>query len=368
MRILLLLLIVLMVVPSFGQRRSRDEEEPAPRYVEGISYALPRTGVRVFVTAVKEKFEPGPYAAYADQLLGITDAKNSSSVKWIIEDVNLETFAEPDPTQVYKAMGDVAFQVSLTPAGILTGINTGAETEEPAGPVTHRFIPQTNGDDGFSFANIHDSPLYIPGDSTTNFRPVRVGTETKAAEAAKRILESRRTQYDIAAGMMDEFHPDGVAYEVSLNELKKIEADYLSLFTGRKTYETHSFSFEVIPTPEETKGEVVFRFSDENGVVPASDLSGKPVMLSVEPVKELNQKYSATAVSENPAAGESGVFYRMPGVANLKLNYELNTIATMRTVLAQFGEVAPLPENLLTGEYAVKIHPKTGAIQSVIKK
>ncbi|MFW5831010.1 MAG: DUF4831 family protein, partial [Prolixibacteraceae bacterium] len=173
MRILLLLLIVLMVVPSFGQRRSRDEEEPAPRYVEGISYALPRTGVRVFVTAVKEKFEPGPYAAYADQLLGITDAKNSPSVKWIIEDVNLETFAEPDPTQVYKAMGDVAFQVSLTPAGILTGINTGAETEEPAGPVTHRFIPQANGDDGFSFANIHDSPLYIPGDSTTTFRPVR---------------------------------------------------------------------------------------------------------------------------------------------------------------------------------------------------
>lgn len=368
MRIILIILTVLIVVPSFGQRRNRDDEEQVPRYVEGIAYALPRTGVRIFVTAIKEEFQPGPYAAYADQLLGITDAKTRSSEKWIIEDVKLETFSEPDPSHIYKAMGDAAFQVSLTSAGVLAGINTGADTEEKMTQPTNRFIPEPDIDEGFSFATINDSPLYTTGDSTTNFRPVRVGNETKAAEAARRILESRRIQYDIAAGMMDEFHPDGVAYEVSLDELKRIEADYLSLFMGRRTYETQSFSFEAVPSPEREKGEVVFRFSDENGVVPASDLSGKPVMLKVVPVEELNQKYSATAVSENPAAGESGIFYRMPGLANLELNYELNTIATMRTVLAQFGEVAPLPEDLLTGEYAVKIHPETGAIQSVSGK
>ena len=37
------------------------------------------------------------------------------------------------------------------------------------------------------------------------------------------MLESRRIQYEIASGMVDEFHPDGEAYKVSLKELKNIE-------------------------------------------------------------------------------------------------------------------------------------------------
>ena len=47
---------------------------------------------------------------------------------------------------------------------------------------------------------------------------------------------------------------------------------------------------------------------------------------------------------------------------------ELKTIATARAVIAQSGTVAPLPEELLYGEYAIEIHPETGAIKSVSKK
>lgn len=368
MRLLLFILVLSLVNPVFGQRRNRDDEEQVPTYVEGVTYSLPRTGLKIYVKAMKEEFQPGPYAAYAEQLLGISDAKTKASVKWSIEDVSLETFSEPDPEQVYKAMGAAAFQVSLTPAGCLAGINTAVESSELMQLSSNRFIPAPDTNDEFSFGNINDSPLYIPGDSTNNFRPVRIGTDKKAAEAAKKILESRRIQYDMAAGMMDEFHPDGLAYEVSLNELKQIESDYLSLFVGRSTYENQLFSFDYIPTSSGSKGEVVFRFSDENGVVPASDLSGKPVMLKVEPVENLNKKYSATVASENPEAGQSGVYYRMPGMANLELIYELKTIATLRTLLAQFGVVAPLPEDLLNGEYAVQIHPETGAIKSISEK
>jgi len=368
MRFILFVLIMLLINPVFGQRRNRDDEEVIPTYVEGVAYSLPRTGLKIYVNAVKENFEPGPYAAYAEQLLGITDAKTRPSVKWSIEDVKLETFSEPDPKQVYKAMGEAAFLVSLSPAGCLAGINTTFSIETLPQSSANRFIPAPDFDDGFSFENFNDSPLYAAGDSTNNYRPVRMGTDKKAADAAKRILESRRMQFDMAAGMMDEFHPDGLAYEVSLEELKKMEADYRSLFVGRTTYETQSFSFDFVPSSSETGGQVVFRFSDENGVVPASDLSGKPVMLKVEPLKELQQNYSTKVASQNPAAGESGVYYRMPGMANIELIYELKTIATMRTLLAQFGEVAPFPEDLLTGEYSMKIHPETGAIQSISRK
>ena len=270
--------------------------------------------------------------------------------------------------QVYKAMGDTSFLISLTPEGCLAGINSSATITESKIINTNSFIEKPEFDDGFSFSNFTDTPFYTPGDSTNGFRLVRVGAEQKAAEAAARILECRMNQYDMAAGMFDEFHPDGTAYKVSLEELKKVEKNYLSLFVGRTTFGSEKYSFDYIPNSTTTKGEVVFRFSDEKGVVPASDLSGKPVMIEIEPEKDLTNKYSNLVASENPSAGESGVFYRMPGVVTIKIIQELKTIATARTVMAQSGTVAPFPEELLYGEFAIEIHPETGAIKSVSKK
>ncbi len=367
-RIVVLILTVLIVVPSFGQRRKKGDEETVPTYVEGITYSLPRTGIRIYVKATKKMFEPGPYAPYAEQLLGIEDARNRGSVEWQINDVQLETFAEPDPDQVHKAMGDGAFTVSLTAEGLLAGINASASTAGTEPVKTNNFLKGVETEDDFSFAHFNDTPLFTPGDSANNFRPVRVSNEKKASEAAARILECRLSRFHMAAGLMDEFHPDGVAYEVSLDELDRIEKNYLSLFTGRSTYKTEMYSFDIIPTSASTgRGEVVFRFSEENGVVPASDLSGKPVTIKTNPVEGLKQKFTTLASSENPSAGESGVYYRMPGMANVEVISELKTIASARVALPQFGEVAPIPEELLFGGYSIEIHPQTGAVKSVIK-
>ncbi len=368
MRIILFILIMSIVMPVFGQRRKKGEDEAAPAFIEGVVYSLPRTGVRIHVKVVEEQFQPGPYATYAEQLLGISGAKTRATVNWNITGVELETYSEPDPNQVRKAMGDASFLVSLTPEGCLAGINTRIDAGSLKAAETTSFVFAPDNDKEFRFADINDAPLYAAGDSTNKFRPVRVSDEQRAAEAANRILESRKTRYDIPAGMMDEFHPDGVAYKVSLDELKQIEDEYLSLFVGRTTSKTREFNFNFVPTSASEKGEVVFRFSDENGVVPASDLSGKPVMLKVTPNKELVGKYSGMTSSENPTAGESGVYYRLPGMAEIELIFELKTIASMNTAMAQFGAVAPLPEELLFGGYAIEIHPNTGAVKSITKK
>ena len=279
------------MIPVFGQRNKKDDETVAPAFIEGITYSLPLTGIRVYLKAVKETFEPGPYATYAEQLLGITDAKTRAAVKWEIEDVYIETFSEPDPDQVYKAMGDASFLLSLTKDGCLAGINTGAVTEELKKISTHQFLENTVYNDGFSFSNFNDSPMYISGDSTNNFRPIRASVDQKAAEAAARILDCRMNQYDIAAGLLDEFHPDGEAYKASLKELKEIELNYLTLFTGRNKYSSETFSFDYIPSAASEKGEIAVRFSDEKGLVPASDLSGKPIMVKIDPVKNLTAEH-----------------------------------------------------------------------------
>lgn len=368
MRSLILFLVIILAVPAFGQRKKQADAEVTPAFTEGITYTLPRTGMRIHVEAVKETFEPGPYAQYASQLLGISDVRNKPVVKWVISGANLETFSEPDPDQVYKAMGDAAFLVSLTPSGCLAGINSTSASYDKSQQNTFTYLDEDIEDDGFDFSHFNHSPVYTQGDSTNNYRPVRMNDEDKAVEAAKRILECRNTRFHIAAGLMDEFHPDGQAYEESIEELDRIEKNYLALFTGRTTYEKQKVGFNFVPTSSSEKGDVVFRFSEEDGVLPATNLAGKPVMLKVEPEKILISKFSELASSSNPDAGSSGLYYRMPVMANINLIYELNTVATTRVLLPQFGKVAPVPEELLFGEYSIEIHPETGAVKSVSRK
>lgn len=365
MKYLALIIGIIMILPVYGQRKK--DEAATPAFTEGVVYSLPRSGVRVQVQAVKETFQPGPYAAYADQLLGIKNVKTKAAVNWVIEDVKIELFSEPDPEQVYKAMGAGASLVNLSADGCLAGINSKATSDKKEDVVTNKVGQKSKFDDKSYFEYFTDLSLYTPGDADNGFRPVKLPEEQKISKAAQRALDCRRLQYEIAAGLADEFHPDGEAYKISLEKLKKIENAYLSMFVGKSTYDKEIFSFDYIPKSG-GKSEAIFRISEENGIVPATDLSGKPVMIEFETDKELTQKYSGLAKSNNPAAGQSGVYYRVPGRAILKLIANMNVIATARATIAQFGIVAPLPEELLSGEYSIEYNSETGAIKNIQKK
>lgn len=362
MKYLVLIIGIVMILPVYGQRKKDDTA--APTFVEGVVYSLPRTGIRVNVKATKETFWPGPYAAYAEQLLGIKNVKAKAAVNWAIEEVKIDVFSEPDPENTYKTMG--LSLVSLSADGCLSGINTPSSGSKKDIVVTNTVGQKTVFGDNNSFEYFTDAPIYTAGDSTNNYRPVRLPEEQKISKAAQRVLECRRIQYEIAAGLVDEFHPDGEAYKLSLKELKKIENDYLSLFVGRSTYDKETFGFDYVP--KSGKSEAIFRISEENGIVPATDLSGKPVMIEFDIDKDLSQKYSGMVKSDNPAAGQSGVYYRIPGRATVRLINDMNIIATARVTVAQFGVIAPLPEELLNGEHIIEFNSETGAIKSIQRK
>ena len=147
------------------------------------------------------------------------------------------------------------------------------------------------------------------------------------------------------------------------------------MFAGRTTQKEDIFSFDYVPLKANGKGEVIFRVSDENGVVPAGDLYLRarrqrhgPVMIEFEIEKSLIDKYTALSKSDNPDAGESGLYYRMPAMATVKIINDMKTVSTARLPIAQFGVVAPLPENIVQGGYQVKYHAETGAIKSIYKR
>lgn len=371
MKYLAIVLGLLIAAPVLGQRKKKDDEvmPVTPTFVEGVAYALPRTALQISVKAIKESFIPGPYAAYGEQLLGLKDIRTAPETRWIVTGVHIETFAEPDPLQIHKALGEAAYKINLSANGCIAGINLPEVKTKSPKVHTNKVIQSPELKDDFRFENFTDTPFYIPGDSTNNFQPMRISQEQKAAEAAKRILDARMNQYDIASWMMDgDTHPDGKAYEISLNELKSFEKNYLSLFVGRTTRKKDVFTFTYVPSELTKQGEVIFRVSDENGIVPADDLSGRPVMIEFETDPDMIGKYQEQAKSDNPNAGASGLYYRMPAMTTVKIINNLSTVATSRLSIAQFGVVAPLPEEIVKGGYQVQYHLGTGALQSVFRQ
>jgi len=79
----------------------------------------------------------------------------------------------------------------------------------------------------------------------------------------------------------------------------------------------------------------------------------------------LSSKQSGLSASENPNAGKSGVFYRMPGMAEIRILDGSTQLAGARISIAQFGTTATVPEDLLDGTYHLEFSTNTGTIKSI---
>lgn len=350
-----------------GPKDDKKKEVPGASAtpLEGVVYALPQTGIRIYVKATRERLVNGPFCMYAPKMLGIDNAPSASSDRWNMDEMRIEVFSEPDPDQVHKALGQVAQLVSLTESGILAGINTAVNVQE-SGIQTQSFLTK-NLDKQVKFTDLSIWSFYPQSDSTKSFKMVSRNIEQKAAEAAETIFNLRNSRFNLLTNANDEPLPDGKSFEVMTKELGKMEENYLSLFIGKSSKQTYEFSFDFVPGPKTVKGEVFFRFSEDRGVLPKFDLSGRPIVIEVNKSDNLATKQSGLSSSENPEVGKSGIYYRMPGMAEIRILDGSTQLAGARAPIAQFGTTAPIPENLLDGNYKLEFFPNTGAIKSILE-
>jgi hypothetical protein len=357
------LFFILMILSSSALAQRSDKKEGAVAFTNGVVYSLPRTGVRIYVTATQEKFFSGPYYQYAEPMLGLKNAPSSDRESWTIDDIHIETFSEPDPSQVFKATGPVGSLVSLSPSGIITGINAGAETQEETFPVStfidNAAIP------AMPFTDLSLDSFFEKPDSTRKNTLVIKSQEEKAQEAAHTITKLRKRRFKTLANGYEEQLPDGRAYEVMVEELDKLEKEYVALFIGKSYKNTFKYSFDYMPGSNSVSGDVVFRFAEGKGILPVSDMSGKPILIDMKKLDNLASA-QAKAATGTPSAG--GVFYRMPGKAEIRILNGINLMATTRADIAQFGTTAFVPDELLDGNHRIIFHPKTGGIKSIQQK
>jgi len=363
---IMLLFLAVSTVTAQKDDKKKASSVPITGPVEGVVYSLPQTGIRIHVKATRERFVHGPFSAYAQKMLGIDNVPQGDVDRWNMDEMKLEVFSEPDPEQVHKALGKAAQMVSLTESGILAGINTDINIEKSK-LQTSSFLMK-NMDKPVKFTDLSIWSYYSPADSTKKFKLVSKNQEQKAAEAAETIFNLRNSRFALLTNADDEPLPDGKSFEVMTHELGRMEENYLALFIGKSEKQSYQFSFDYVPGSKTVKGEVFFRFSEDRGVLPKSDLSGKPIIIDVLKAEDLASKQNGLSTSENPFAGKSGLFYRMPGMAEIRIMDGSNPLATARTAIAQFGITAPIPEDILDGSFRIEFYPNTGAVKSITEK
>ena len=350
---------------SFGAFAQRSDKKDSPVVSGSFVYSLPRTGIRVYVRATEEIFFHGPYFSYAKALLGIDNASSADKVKWDIDDIRIETFSEPDPGQIHLAKGNFGVLINMTPSGIILGINSQSEIDDKISPVSSFYGEQNTPEIPFTDLSLKS---FMVKDDSLHYKGTIVvkSIQEKVKEAAETITKLRKRRFKLLLGDEDYKLPDGKAYSVMADQLEKLEKEYVALFIGKSFRKTFEYTFDYIPANNSVSGDVIFRFSDSGGVLPAGDMSGKPVSIDVKKEKDL---YSAQS---NGTSGLSGgnntIYYRLPGKAEVRLSLGIRLLATSSVEMAQFGVVAPVPEGLLNSDYSILFYPETGGIKSILKK
>ncbi|MDP4185451.1 MAG: DUF4831 family protein [Bacteroidota bacterium] len=357
---------VLLFVYLFTAQGWAFPKDDKKKYTEGagvgIVYSLPRTGVRVTVTASCEKVFRGPYYQFAEKYLNMKNAAVSDFENWKIKSIQLNVFSEADPAHTYPATGANAALVNVTSEGILGGINQPVvEVAKPVftsenialDPTPRIIFPELLVNDFFK----------LESDSGKAKRPIPQTLEERAKVIAHELARLGKRKAKMLTGDYEKMLPDGEAFHVMVDEVSKLEEEYVAMFMGKSFRYTRQYVFNVIPSAEGK--EPVFRFSPDKGVLQKNEQNGNPVFVEYQPEEIQLLKQNTTDQSQN-VGGE--LFYRVPVNTLVKVTDGNGVLASSRFPIAQFGSILPIPVQLLDGNYSIQLDPLTGTIKSIQKK
>jgi hypothetical protein len=304
------------------------------------TYSLPATTFKIEVDAVQEYFFAGPYAAYAPKLLGIS-APEKDAVTSHVTRVSLQPCVEADPDARYPVEPGTEYLMNLSVQGLVCFRDT-----LEAGSLTWRFSPippRDYSDKGLTASTIMRTETtveIVQVDTGFVRRPVSrkvpdtKSLEEKAAEAAEIILSARTERMNIAMGNTDATF-SGEALGAALDELKRIEEEYLALFRGYTVERPLHGVFDVRPSADErVQRYVAFLLSDADGL--KAEGRGTPFYLELE----------AESVPEptEPADRRRRVLhYREPAICTVRLTQDGRTLLVSRAPVYQLGPECTYP-------------------------
>lgn len=351
-QLLLTVLVILGVSCTPGREFQVTKMGSEPeKSVKKAVYVLPETCFLIGLDLEKEIRIPGPYRLYAKKYLGLNEFIIEKETRYSISDVRVESVNEPDAEHFYsinllKGEMDWDMFLKLSDYGFILDPVYSLKAGEGAGlPVDDQEEKLFSG--GSMKLNLTETTDTLFKTVIRDSSFVRIPilrkqmaartTEQKAMEAADLIMRIRSRKLSLISGE-EEFVPDGEAIAVSVEELDKMEEEFMELFIGKRITQTFTRSFMVRPeTKKTTQIKTFARFSPASGLLNPEDIYGNELVFELIP--------QGKTVSIEPffrAYGDGALntlFYRIPDVASVSVKLSGQVLYEGRFSVFQLGEV-----------------------------
>jgi len=349
---------------------------------EGVYYSLPKTVVTVEANISKIYKIKGPYADYANKLLGLTNVITENSSSFSLDNMKIDSYSMPDPDQYYfveipnscHKRNSVLLQ--LSESGIISSINDLNKLNErpnslviPVDTSDYPAVPAVQ-----TFANLNvaatfdtiiekiDMDTMMLQKKTIKKIYVEKTEEQKAKEAADLIMKIKENEFNLLTGY-SEVNYSKESIEYMYKQLKKMEMDYLNLFTGITVTRHYKFYYKYDQLASKNELNVpLFRFSSKEGITDTSNANGEIVYLKIDKLENSKTLESFNNAKQNAKRKRHGFYYRIPEYAKVSVFYEDKVKAESNIPVSQYGVVSELPS---TKKMKALYYPNTGALKTV---
>lgn len=258
--------------------------------VDGTTrFVEPSTTIVVDLTIEKEQIIPGPYARYAQKLLG----SRGNLVERTSYDVTAATISLADDNT--HSAGELA-QDKVEVASHLGTVD--------------------------EFAKILPNRL----DNSI------ISAEDAAAQTVQAIFSIRKHRMELITGEAGE-NVFGAGLKDALQALDATEQAYLELFYGKKITTTTHHRY-IIPIQGDKTNYNIVKFSDVSGIEEGDSSDGSPVVLKITPSSNVTLKYT----QEADARAKSTAEVLVANMAKCEVMYDDAAIATVTLPIYEFGK------------------------------
>lgn len=318
-----------------------------------IVYHMPFTEIAIDVHYTQQVRKAGPFAAYAQELLGIGDAVTETDTLYVLDHFETGTRTTADPNRVYKVNAESGIDLqllTLNNKGLLYGYNV--QEEKSAKKKDHNKPHMQKSSKREPVAPLSEEALHTSD------------PYERAKVVQRQILQLREARTYLLLGESEHQPADGVAMETLLQSIDEQEQALLLLFTG--TVQSQKMNKTLYYAPSQSTQVILGRFDRHHGIVNESG-DGQPITLTIEVEEQRLSAPATVAKKAKNAPVASPIYYNLPGSAHYQLHMGEEMIREQKIAVAQLGVSIPLTRDLLRSDNHITIDTKTGNIQSICK-
>lgn len=323
-------------------------------------YYMPATTLQVNVQYEEINYTPGIFYQYAEKYLGIKKIKTRQEHCFRLSNVSLlppKTTADTSraltanidklPLIVFSPDKRIISIGDMRASDIDDSVEKNNHQKKPCGPN--------------SCVNNKEKPLLYLQEAQ-----LLANSTAKMAEgAAKQIYHLREAKLALITADIDTPIQDGEALKTMLREIDRQEKALTELFIGQQEITKHQTTISFYPQ-ESVADSVLFRFSEQKGIVMPDDLSGEPVFISLKAHKQTLKEPAEKKKNKHPEFSE--LYINNAGRADVEIYTLDKTLIPLQTIdIAQFGVSIPLTEKLVNQAKKITLNPQTGDIMFIEK-